>query len=523
MVFYRKYRPQTIDELDNEDVRKTLTSVLSSPTPPHAYLFTGPKGLGKTSSARIVAKVLNCERQKSEDRRQKTENRSQKTDNKQSTSPSSEIEPCNTCDTCVSITNGTNLDVLEIDAASNRGIDEMRDLREKIRLAPVSANKKVYIIDEVHMLTTEAFNALLKTLEEPPAHAVFILATTEPQKVPATILSRCLHVSFHKATQDELLRSFGRIVKGEGISIDEKALVEIARLSDGGFRDGAKILEELAFASGGKPITLEILEKEYHSVSSSQYVQKLFDHLQKRDLQGSIAHIATVATSGLDMRFFIEQLLEHVHVLLLAQAGIGDKQEEKFTLLQIGALSDLLQKAHARMRDAVVPPLPLELAVIDYLTTSEQEPSVVSDSEVRNASGGKGAVDLHAMRKQVGELHKKRAVLDEKPEEKKDEKPTANGASLMAYSAQGALTDEWLSEFWHNFIGKVKEYNHTISGVLRGCRLKSFDRKTLIIETAYKFHKDRLSENKTQTALEQAAKTLAGNMVEVRIELRNPN
>src|SRR5256885_10890679 len=175
MVFYRKYRPQIIDDLDSKAIRDTLHSVLKN-DPSHAFLFTGPKGLGKTSTARIVAKAVNCT--------------APKKDRKEG------IEPCGTCDQCVSITSGSNVDILEIDAASNRGIDEIRDLKEKIRLAPVLANRKVYIIDEVHMLTTEAFNALLKTLEEPPAHAMFILCTTEPHKVPPTILSRCFHIVF---------------------------------------------------------------------------------------------------------------------------------------------------------------------------------------------------------------------------------------------------------------------------------------------------------------------------------------
>src|SRR3989344_1947762 len=169
MVFYRKYRPQTIEELDSRQVRDKLTSVLSKDSGFHALLFTGPKGLGKTSAARIVAKAVNCEKINDYSKGKKLKGT---------------LEPCNKCSACTSITNGTNMDVLEIDGASNRGIDEIRDLREKIKLSPAYALKKVYIIDEVHMLTTEAFNALLKTLEEPPNHVIFILCTTEPHKVP---------------------------------------------------------------------------------------------------------------------------------------------------------------------------------------------------------------------------------------------------------------------------------------------------------------------------------------------------
>ena len=203
MVFYLKYRPQKIEDLDSLEVKERLSKVLSSKSLPHAFLFTGPKGLGKTSTARIVAKSINCEKK------------------------GTGSEPCNKCESCKSITDGTNLDVIEIDGASNRGIDEIRDLREKIRLTPASSPKKIYIIDEVHMLTTEAFNALLKTLEEPPAHVVFILCTTEPQKVPPTIISRCFHVIFKRASETELMSSFNRIVKGEGLNIDKEALLDM--------------------------------------------------------------------------------------------------------------------------------------------------------------------------------------------------------------------------------------------------------------------------------------------------------
>jgi len=261
MVFYRKYRPQKIDELDSASVRDTLHAVLQKDVP-HAFLFTGPKGLGKTSTARIVAKVVNCERKKK-----------------------GSVELCNECDQCVSITNGTNVDVLEIDAASNRGIDEIRELKEKIRLAPVAAKRKVYIIDEVHMLTTEAFNALLKTLEEPPSHAMFILCTTEAHKVPETIVSRCFQILFKPATEEELVRSFKRIVEGEKLNIDDEALKYIAYLADRGFRDGAKALEEVfLLAKPGEKITKEFIEKIY---KTSITIQGSFSFLK---LLNSLSH-----------------------------------------------------------------------------------------------------------------------------------------------------------------------------------------------------------------------------------------
>jgi len=247
MVLYRKYRPQKIAELDIENVREKFVHILSSGRIPHAFLFSGPKGTGKTSAARIVAKVINCEL--------RIKNQESSTKN---------IEPCNKCESCVSITEGRNLDVLEIDAASNRGIDEIRELKEKIKLSPVSARFKVYIIDEVHMLTTEAFNALLKTLEEPPAHAIFILATTEMEKLLPTIVSRCARVDFAKATNEEIAHSLERVIKGEKLKIADadKFVSLIAGSSEGSFRDALGELQKVInFYSKGNVVA----RKKYFS------------------------------------------------------------------------------------------------------------------------------------------------------------------------------------------------------------------------------------------------------------------
>ncbi|HBO10516.1 TPA: DNA polymerase III subunit gamma/tau, partial [Candidatus Collierbacteria bacterium] len=220
MSLYLKYRPRTIDELDLASVRKTLEQIVTANKVAHAYLLTGPRGAGKTSAARVLARIVNCEKNR----------------NKLG-------EPCNECSACKSILNGSAVDFIEIDAASNRGIDDIRELKEKIRLAPSQLSYKVYIIDEVHMLTTEAFNALLKTLEEPPKHAIFALCTTETHKVPETIKSRCVPIQFGKASENEMKRSLSRVVAGEEKKISEEALSYLAKAVDGSFRDGVKALE----------------------------------------------------------------------------------------------------------------------------------------------------------------------------------------------------------------------------------------------------------------------------------------
>lgn len=227
-VTARKWRPQTFAELvGQQHVARTLQNALRQGRMAHAYLFTGTRGVGKTTTARILAKALNCE---------------------QGPSP----EPCNQCALCQAITLGSSLDVLEIDGASNRGIDEIRDLREKIRYAPARSRYKIYIIDEVHMLTEHAFNALLKTLEEPPPQVVFIFATTEPQKVPITILSRCQRFDFHKVASAEIVQCLGKIAEQENIHISSVALHRISRRAEGSLRDAQTLFDQVVAYCGLK-------------------------------------------------------------------------------------------------------------------------------------------------------------------------------------------------------------------------------------------------------------------------------
>lgn len=498
MVFYRKYRPQKIDDLDNAAVRETLSSVLKQSTT-HAFLFTGPKGLGKTSTARIIAKVVNC------------------TDKKKG-----EVEPCNSCEQCVSITNGSNMDVLEIDAASNRGIDEIRDLKEKIRLSPVSAKMKVYIIDEVHMLTTEAFNALLKTLEEPPSHAMFILCTTEPHKVPQTIMSRCSHIAFSLATTEELVRSFKRIMKEENITVDDDALEMIAELADGGFRDGVKILEEIVSISNGEKITKELVEKKYKVSSILYLVSSMLDVLIKKDTKSGLEIVKELGEKGIDIKYFIQQLMEQLHGSLLVKMSIPNTKHQilntELEIDDIRVLFELLTKANSEIKTAVLPQLPLELAIIDYTRDGKVEIEEANVLTIQKETG----VTVSSLRKQVGTIKKIQALYGDKSKSdvvEKEEIPTTR-VELMHASPNGDVTREWMDAFWMQLISEMKQYNHTIAGLLRGCTIKSFDKKTLVIQTSYKFHKERLDDMKTRTELVKASKLLTGNDVEVKVELR---
>jgi DNA polymerase-3 subunit gamma/tau len=497
MVFYRKYRPQLIDDLDNATVRETLSSVLKN-SQTHAFLFTGPKGLGKTSTARIIAKVVNCIGKKRNG-----------------------IEPCNECDQCISITEGTNLDVLEIDAASNRGIDEIRDLKDKIRLAPVSASKKVYIIDEVHMLTTEAFNALLKTLEEPPSHAMFILCTTEPHKIPATILSRCFHINFSLATDDEIVRSLKRVVMGEKIKIDEEVLFTIAKMADGGFRDATKILEEVTALADGKKITAALIEEKYKVAGIEQLLQQLLQSLREENVKGSLEIVKASVEQGIDTKHFIQRLIEFLHTMLIMTVSEKDKQAE-FSLEEIIFLVDLFSKAYTDTKTAVIPQLPLELAIIEYRNQLAQGVSQVQTTEIQvTQTKNESGVTVSSLRKQIGTIKKVQALYGTpKTDDKNEPSIKTTTVELMKASPNGEITTEWLDAFWKNLISEMKSFNHTIAGVLRGCSIKSFDKQILVIETLYQFHKDKLSEMKTLAALEQSCKLLTGKNVSVKVELK---
>lgn len=506
MVYYRKYRPQNIKELDSSDIRQKLTSVLSLAAPtfitiPHAFLFTGPKGLGKTSTARIVAKVINC------------------TGRKDTTGK--DIEPCNTCEECQSITDGTNMDVLEIDAASNRGIDEMRDLKEKIRLSPLKAKKKIYIIDEVHMLTTEAFNALLKTLEEPPSHAVFMLCTTEMQKIPATILSRCFHISFRLATQTELVRSFKRVMEGEGIEVDEKILLKIAELSDGGFRDGTKILEEIVALSGGKKLDESFLEGKFHVESIDQSKKHLLSSLFQKDTKASLAVISDLVSQGVDTKYFLSSLMLTLHEDLLSKVGIeGKEKKSELILSDIQRLLHLLSEAAFQMKSSPIVSLPLELAVIEWCEGEIVEQVSVPRKSEENEEKKENGISLNDLRKTMGNIAKEKAVSGGKEEKIVKEKRDPADVSALKFNADGEPTPEWVQTLWKNIIIEMKNHNHMIAGVLRSCRIVSYDRKTLVIEALSKFHKEKLDEAKTFPVLEKVCEELIGNKITVSIQLK---
>jgi len=295
---YRTWRPSTFAELVGQDaVVRTLTSAIESGKLAHAYLFSGPRGSGKTSAAKILARCINCEK-----------------------GPTA--TPDNSCENCRAMLAGTALDVLEIDAASNRGIDEIRALREAVKFAPATMRMKVYIIDEAHMLTKEGANAFLKTLEEPPAHAVFILATTEPEKLPVTVLSRCQRYSFRRIAIPVMIEKMQAIARGEGIAIDDAALAAIAYRADGGLRDALTMLEQLAAYAGGSTVTMQTLDLAFGS-TGRDFAHALVDAALARDASAALGIVEDASDAGVDLPGLIRLLIFGFRDLLVAHVNPG--------------------------------------------------------------------------------------------------------------------------------------------------------------------------------------------------------
>jgi DNA polymerase-3 subunit gamma/tau len=457
IALYRKYRSQTFDDvIGQQPIVQTLKNAITKNRLAHAYLFSGPRGTGKTSVARILAKALNC--------------RSGPTDS-----------PCSKCDTCTRIRDGHSVDVIEIDAASNRGIDEIRDLREKVRYVPTEGKYKVYIIDEVHMLTSEAFNALLKTLEEPPSHVIFVLATTESQKVPLTISSRCQRLDFARIPLLMIMDQLKKIAKSEGFSVEDKALNLIARSSEGSMRDAISLLDQLISFSG-KTIKFDDVSLVLGSVNE-EFLFLILDSIEKGDMASSLSLIEKAVADGGSVLQITRDILGHVRYILLAKLGsesIIDLPEEyigrlrsdagRFSIESLKELIKVFSRAELDMKWHPHPRLILEVAVVE-----------------------------------AGSFAPKPAASAPKPEA--PTAPQAEGDRFLQLKGK-----------WGAVLESVKKKSlFAYVSLHEGVPLKVDEKGSLVIafKKGFSFHRERLLEKANKSAVETALFEVAGNSVPI--------
>jgi len=499
-VFYRKWRPQTLSEvLGQEPVTQTLRHAVEGGKIAHAYLFCGPRGTGKTSMARILAKAVNCPNQAGG-------------------------EPCNACDMCRSITEGRALDVIEIDAASNRGIDEIRSLREKANYAPSLAHYKVYIIDEVHMLTEAACNALLKTLEEPPPHVIFVLATTEAHKVIATVVSRCQRFNFHRLRQTEIMDKLKLICKKEGIHIEPGSLELIARAATGSLRDAENILQQM-IAYYGNQIELDQVQTEL-GISWDSRVRQLARCVVNRDVAAGLKVINSLNSDGVDLRQFNLGLVEYLRGLLLAKSRCEEALDvTSEDLAEMGSLAtnatlDYLLKAvksfsSIDFRSDNYSALSLELALLGCAlsppTGQEQlittKPSEVSDDTEITESLEEAEIPVALDSSEVPSEVPVAVALN----------PDRVGTEVPS---EGISQDiDYLRSRWREFIKSLRGEGSSgnLDAFLRSaCDPVALEDDTLVLGFYYSFHKEKIEDAKYRHLVEKKLQEVFGRPYKIR-------
>lgn len=448
-------------------VRESLESTLKSGKVSHAYLFVGPRGSGKTSTARILAQIVNCE--KNQDKKDNLN------------------EPCGKCDACLSLSAGNSVDVIEIDAASSGLVDDIRDLREKVRLAPVSLAKKVYIIDEVHMVSTAGFNALLKTLEEPPKHAIFILCTTEAAKVPETIMSRCARVNFTKATNKEIVASLMKAVKGEEIDIDEEALREIADATDGSFREGHKLLEQVA--AYGKTID-SALVLEVLGIVGRQSIKKLLDAAKNRDSGKVVKIFGEMEKAGIKAQVLATSLLTEVKIML------EDNLERGSSIIDEMKLVDELIEATDKIKVSPLPLLPLEIALLTL---------AIDDS-----GGGADSPKVEAPARQEEKKDEIKSVTMESPLHAGE---TENKGNIVVQNYDGPLANiERIKMEWTDFLNVMSASYGSLAGMLRLVSPVDVKGKSLTLSVTSRFQQDMLERDVKKKVIEEQMTKIWGPM-----------
>ena len=520
VALYRRWRPESFADLvGQEHISRTLSRAVTSGQTSHAYLFTGPRGTGKTSTAKILARALNC-------------------------AEGPTLTPCGVCDSCRSISDGSSMDVFEIDAASNRGIDEIRDLRESVKFAPTEGHYKIYIIDEVHMLTTEAFNALLKTLEEPPERVIFILATTEPHKVPATIQSRCQRYDFHRITVTEIRDRLIYVCKESDIAAEEDALGIIAAQADGGMRDALSILDQcMALAEG--TLTAERVQEALGLVGRA-WIRRMAGEIAARDAAALIAQLSELLQSGRELKQVLAELAQHFRRLMIAGVGgavsaaelcAGDAEElrmdaAQFTQAEIMTILRRLNETMQELRTSPQPRIAVETLLIGLCHTEGTAPSGESTAP---PTGGADAARIARLEAQVEELAARlaeggtpvsapasataNAAPSPRPHTAKADsaasKPAPKkAASSAAKEAADGAPRQLDMKVWQSFQTRLKERNRLAASLLSGAAYEGMTETHFFIRPSSDMARDYIKK-RHRAVFDEVMTELAGRPLAV--------
>ncbi|MEA2089015.1 MAG: DNA polymerase III subunit gamma/tau [Patescibacteria group bacterium] len=489
-VLYQKYRPGFFSEVvGQEHIKKILTQEIKKDKVAHSFLFVGPRGIGKTTLARILAKSLNCEKRKA-----------------------GEFEPCNKCASCKSINAGSDLDIIEIDAASHTGVDNVREnIISVSRTAPALNKHKVFIIDEAHMLSTSAFNALLKTLEEPPKNIIFILATTEIQKVPLTIISRCQRFDFKKISFNDTLKCLEKICDSEKVKVDIDVLKNIAYISEGCLRDAESLLSQILIL-GDKKITKEQAGAIIPTTDIG-LIFSLMEFLIKGNAKESIELINNSLSKGVDLPILSQSLIELLRKILLYKIdpnleefsrefdnenkkkvdGFSQKLDEK----QICLMIEIFNKRLLEIESAKIIQLPLEMAVIEIclLFGSDKKQNIEIE---KNRDNGKIKNQKHVLGEAEGSKTKNNLLDNKKIDNPEKE-----------------IRIQDIQFNWSSIIDGIKKYNNSLSSILRTSVLRKISKNILTLAFQFKFHQEKIKELKNKTIIENIIKENVGCLVRI--------